>query len=91
MASPNLMPDDVLAGQTQTAGLAPYAAPYIADLFGRAQAVANTPYTAYTGDRVAAFSDLQNQAAASAADLGTSGYLSDAAGLANYFGNAAKG
>jgi len=81
---------DPVSGQITTAGLAPYAADYVADLFGKAAAVGETPYVPYTGDRVAQFSDLQNTAATAAAGLGASSYLSDAATLAQHFGDAAK-
>lgn len=66
---------DNVESTVNTAGLAPYAMPYVADLFGRTAAVGAQPYTPYTGERVAQFSDLQNQAYLAAAGLAPSDYL----------------
>lgn len=49
-------------GGTSTAGLADWASPYITDYLGRAQALSNTPYQAYTGPLTAGQSNLQTQA-----------------------------
>jgi hypothetical protein len=48
--------------QTTTSGIASYATPYITNLLDKAQTAANTPYTAYSGPRVAGLSGLENQA-----------------------------
>jgi hypothetical protein len=48
-------------GGTSTAGLADWAAPYITDYTGKAQALANAPYQAYTGPLTAGASDIQNK------------------------------
>ena len=48
--------------QTTTSGLADYANPYVTNLLNKAQAAADTPYTAYGGPRVAGLSGLENQA-----------------------------
>ena len=70
------MPDEVtdpnspvgeVAGSTQ--GLAEYAGPYVTDMLGRAQAVSEVPYTAYTGPLTAGASGLQDQAFAGYAGL----------------------
>ena len=73
---------DSIESTVNTAGLAPYAMPYVADLFGKTAAVGAQPYVPYEGERVAQFSDLQNQSYLAAAGLAPSQYLSDAAGLA---------
>lgn len=50
------------AGGTSTAGLAPWAAPYITDYLGKSQALAEMPYTPYQGPLTAGPSALQTQA-----------------------------
>ena len=52
------------ANQTvkQENAISAYAAPYVENMLGKAQAVANTPYEAYQGQRTAEFTPLQNQA-----------------------------
>lgn len=80
---------------TGSAGLPEYIAPAISDLIGSTQALLDynlTPgnYPTYLGDRLAPLSDLQKQAQTGVAALGPSGYLGDAASLANYFGTEAK-
>jgi hypothetical protein len=47
---------------TTQAGLSPYISEYAGNLLGRGQALAETPYTPYGGNRVAGFSPLQQQA-----------------------------
>jgi len=49
-------------GGTSTQGLAPWAAGYITDYLGKAQALANTPYQTYQGPLTAGASDLQTKA-----------------------------
>lgn len=49
-------------GSTNTQGLADWAAPYITNYLGKAQALSETPYQAYQGPLTAGASDLQNQA-----------------------------
>lgn len=49
-------------GATTTSGLAPWAAPYITDYLGKAQALSNTPYQVYQGPLTAGASQLQSQA-----------------------------
>lgn len=49
-------------GGTSTQGLAPWAAGYITDYLGKAQALANTPYQVYQGPLTAGASDLQTKA-----------------------------
>ncbi len=47
---------------SQTESLSPYAAPYVTEMLGRGQALASTPYQAYTGPLTAGPSQLQQQA-----------------------------
>ena len=49
-------------GTTTTSGLASWAAPYITDYLGKAQALSNTPYQTYQGPLTAGASQLQSQA-----------------------------
>lgn len=49
-------------GGTSTQGLADWAAPYVTDYLGKAQALANTPYQTYQGPLTAGPSALQTQA-----------------------------
>ena len=53
----------------QTADLPDWAKPYAKEALERGRALSNTPYQAYTGDRIAGFSPLQEQAQKSAAGL----------------------
>jgi hypothetical protein len=48
-------------GGTSSAGLADWAAPYITDYLGKAQALSNTPYQTYQGPLTAGPSDIQNK------------------------------
>ena len=47
---------------SQTGSLSPYAAPYVTEMLGKGQALAATPYQAYTGPLTAGPSQLQQQA-----------------------------
>ena len=47
------------AGSTNTQGLADWAAPYITNYLGQAQALAQTPYQTYQGPLTAGASNLQ--------------------------------
>jgi hypothetical protein len=55
--------------QTQTS-IPEYARPYVERMLGKAEATTNAPYQAYGGQRVAGFTDLQNQAFKGAENLG---------------------
>ena len=61
---------------TQTVDLPEWAKPYAKDALERGRALSNTPYQAYTGDRIAGFSPLQLQAqkAAEGLDAGPEGF-----------------
>lgn len=52
------------------------------DMIGKAEALTQTPYQTYTGDRQAQFTPLQQQAANGAANLGPSQQTQQASGLA---------
>jgi len=49
------------AGGTSMAGLSDWAAPYITDYLGKAQALSNQPYQTYGGPLTAGPSDIQNK------------------------------
>lgn len=68
------------SGVTNTAGLAPWAAGYITDYLGKAQALANTPYQVYQGPLTAGPSALQQQAFGGIGALTVPGSLAGAAG-----------
>jgi hypothetical protein len=50
------------SGSTNTQGLADWAAPYITNYLGKAQALSETPYQTYGGPLTAGASNLQNKA-----------------------------
>ena len=62
------------ASTSTNSSLSPWAGDYVTDYLGKGQALANTPYQAYTGPLTAGASDLQNQAFAGASDLAKTGY-----------------
>lgn len=47
---------------TQQNAVSAYAAPYVENMLGRAQALSESPYTPYKGQRTADFTDMQNRA-----------------------------
>jgi hypothetical protein len=74
--------------QYQT-GIAPELQPYVQSLLGQAQAytdVGQNPYQAYTGQRVAQFSPLQQQSYDYASQLKSAPQLQDATALAGQAG-----
>ena len=56
------MPDPVGQESSAVESLSPYAEPYVTEMLGKGQALASTPYEAYTGALTAGPSELQNQA-----------------------------
>jgi hypothetical protein len=56
------MADPVGQESSAVESLSPYAAPYVTEMLGRGQALASTPYQAYTGPLTAGPSQLQQQA-----------------------------
>ena len=88
--TPVTAPADPLVGKpiSQESSLSSWAGPYVTDMLGRGQALANQPYQAYTGPLTAGPSALQNQAFSGLAGLSMQGY-DDAQNLANTAGTAA--
>lgn len=62
---------------TQT-NIPEWAKPYAMDILGRATALSTSPYTPYSGERVAGFTPMQEQAFASAAGMKPSEYIGQA-------------
>jgi hypothetical protein len=76
-------------GSTNTQGLADWAAPYITNYLGQAQALAQQPYQAYEGPLTAGASDLQNQAFSGIGALTVPAGLNQSAITAGDFANRA--
>jgi hypothetical protein len=72
---------------TQENAISKFAAPYVENMLGKAEALTSQPYQKYPGQRTADFTDMQNQAFGSAQNLGVMGQtqagsqLAGAAGL----------
>lgn len=75
-------------GGTSTAGLADWAAPYITDYLGKAQALSNTPYQAYQGPLTAGASGLQTKAFSGIGGLTVPSSVTDAANRAGQLASA---
>jgi hypothetical protein len=58
--------------QTQISELPDWAKPYAQETLEKGKALSNAPYQAYSGDRIAGFSPLQEQAQTAAAKMGPS-------------------
>ena len=67
---------------TQQNGISAYAAPYVQNMLGQAQALTSQPYQAYGGQRTADFTGLQNQAFNSASGLQVPGGYQTGSNLA---------
>jgi hypothetical protein len=78
-------------GSTNTQGLADWAAPYITNYLGKAQALSETPYQAYQGPLTAGASDLQNQAFQGIGSLTVPGSVGAAANTAGDIASKAQG
>jgi hypothetical protein len=79
--------------QTQTT-IPEYARPYVEKMLGKTEALTNTPYQAYGGERIAGFTPLQQQAFQGVANLGPAQQLgtgTQMAGLAGLQGLTAGG
>lgn len=84
------MPAETLpSGSTNTQGLADWAAPYITNYLGRAQAESRTPYETYSGPLTADASNLQNQAFSGIAGLTVPQGMGQAATMAGNYGTQA--
>lgn len=68
-----------------------YAAPYVENMLGKAEALTGQPYQAYPGQRTADFTGLQNQAFGQAGNLGIMGQTQQASDLAGQAGIGALG
>jgi hypothetical protein len=80
------------AGTTGTeSNLSNWVGPYVTDMLGRAQGLADQPYQAYTGPLTAGASDLQTQAFNSAKGLTTPTSIGTAANTANKIATDAAG
>lgn len=76
-------------GGTSTAGLAPWAAPYITDYLGKSQALAATDYQPYAGPLTAGPSALQTQAFQGIGSLAVPTQFGTATNLAQQVGSSA--
>lgn len=79
------------AGSSNTQGLADWAAPYITNYLGEAQALAQTPYQTYQGPLTAGASNLQNTAFTGLGSLTMPSSINTAATTAGTIGTAAQG
>lgn len=70
--------------------LSTWAGPYVTDMLAQGQALANTPYQAYTGPLTAGASGLQTSAFTAANNLTTPSSIGTAAANANALGDAAS-
>lgn len=75
---------------TQTA-IPEYARPYVEQMLGQSQALTQTPYQTYGGQRIAEFSPLQQQAFQNVAGMQVAPEVGQAAGLAGTAGLGALG
>ena len=73
---------------TQKVDVPDWAKPYAQETLAKASALSQAPYQAYTGDRLAQFTPLQQQAFQAAGQQGIAGQLGQATGIA---GSAAQG
>ena len=78
-------------GSTNTQGLADWAAPYITNYLGQAQALSQTPYQTYQGPLTAGASNLQNTAFQGLGSLTMPSSIGDAATTAGNIATKAQG
>lgn len=71
---------------TQENAISKFAAPYVENLLGKAEALTSQPYQAYPGQRTADFTGMQNQAFNAAGNLGVMGQTTGASQLAGAAG-----
>jgi len=85
MCSP--APTTPTSSTSSQTSIAPYAQPYVERMLGKSEALSNTPYQAYGGQRIADFSPMQQQAFQQvgnlqpAQQLGTATQMAGMAGL----------
>lgn len=63
-----------------------YAKPYVERMLGKSEALSETPYQAYGGERVAGFTPMQNQAFQGVQNMQTAGQLGQASNMAGAAG-----
>ena len=68
-----------------------YAKPYVERMLGKAEATTEEPYQPYTGERIAGFNPMQQQAFQDASNLNPASQLGQATGLAGMAGMGALG
>ena len=71
---------------TQQNAVSAFAAPYVENMLGKAEALTSQPYQTYPGQRTADFTGLQNQAFSGAQNLGVMGQTQEATNLAGQAG-----
>jgi len=71
---------------TQENAISKFAAPYVENMLGKAEALTSQPYQAYPGQRTADFTGMQNQAFGAAGNLGVMGQTTQASNLAGQAG-----
>jgi hypothetical protein len=71
---------------TQQNAVSAFAAPYVENMLGKAEALTSQPYQTYGGQRTADFTNLNNQAFQGAQNLGVMGQTTDASQLAGMAG-----
>ena len=79
------------SGSTNTQGLADWAAPYITNYLGQAQALSQSPYQTYQGPLTAGTSNLQNTAFTGLGSLTVPESIGNAATNAGTIGTTAQG
>jgi hypothetical protein len=77
--------------QTVTQELPAWARPYAKESLGKAQALADSPYQTYGGERIAQFSPLQQQAFGQAGQQQVAGQIGFGSGLAGLAGTSSFG
>ena len=80
--SPSTLDNNLTTGGTNAQGLSDWAAPYITNYLGQAQALAQQPYQVYGGPLTAGASDLQTQGFGGLAGLTVPSSIGAAAGTA---------
>jgi hypothetical protein len=73
----------------QTTQLPQWAADYMTNMLGRTQALSNTPYTPYGGQRIADYTPLQQQAFDFVSNMRTPAYFDEGAGILGAVGKSA--
>ena len=83
--------NNLTTGGTNSQGLAEWAAPYVTNYLGKAQALGDTPYQTYAGPLTAGQSNLQTQAFQGIGSLTVPGAIGDATQTAGNVANTVGG